>query len=125
MKTGCYCSNTAPTEPATDCDVPCRGNSDVACGGSRSITAFEFDTVPTPAPVEQLGYDVVGCFVDDGSENGQNRVLSGENVKKQPALTTQVSEDEDGDNFSCRVCLAHTELFPFSSRFKKRDHAAH
>lgn len=85
----------------------------MACGGRRSITAFEFDTVPTPAPVERLGFDVVGCFVDDGSDDGQNRVLSGENVKMHPKMTIQVFEDEEGENFCRRVLLARLELFFF------------
>lgn len=84
----------------------------MACGGRRSITAFEFDTVPTPAPVEQMGFDAVGCFVDDGSDNGQNRVLSGENVKKQPAMTTQVFRRRS-DNFSRRASFTHFEFFAF------------
>lgn len=51
--TGCYCGNKRPTVTEDNCDRPCAGNSDVACGGRFSITVFQKNNfVPTPTPTE-------------------------------------------------------------------------
>ena len=41
----CFCGDTAPTEPATNCNMKCHGNKDQICGGSWAMNVYSTSTL--------------------------------------------------------------------------------
>lgn len=82
----CFCGDTEPRNMAQNCNMPCTGDSRVACGGKDAMSLFKTKnscpsptptpehpspTPPRPSPKPTLGDDsangakLIGCYEDD------------------------------------------------------------
>ncbi|KAK4175772.1 WSC domain-containing protein [Triangularia setosa] len=84
----CYCGSVEPTDvaPASECNMPCSGNSDEICGAGMRLNVYEFDSScdTEDPPTDISGYEYKGCYTD----NVPQRVLGGITVT-QPDMTLE------------------------------------
>jgi hypothetical protein len=118
----CYCGNKRNTNSvstsASDCNMPCKGDSAQTCGGGQRLSLYK--TVGWSPPVNEAinGYDYFGCY----SELTSGRTLSDSSTSSDGMTTQQCSAFCKGSAFfgvengmECRK-LSLTFLLPGISK---------
>jgi hypothetical protein len=95
----CYCGNTLNTNSgstsASDCNMPCKGDSTQTCGGGQRLSVYK--TVGWSPPVNEAinGYDYFGCY----SELESGRTLSDDGTSSGGMTAQQCSAFCKGSAF--------------------------
>lgn len=55
-------SSGSTTQPSTDCNMACTGNSSEACGGSNRLTVFENPYLIPANDPGPAGWTLIGCY---------------------------------------------------------------
>ena len=106
----CYCGNVAPTEAATDCDMPCAGDAAEMCGASMRLSVYgpAGSALTNPDTVADFAYS--GCYTDAIDA----RTLTGSTITSAsmtPTTCAAICADyhyfglEDGDQCFCGMDL--------------------